>query len=367
MIQARLDLDSETYASKSNFIVSKLKQQPEFIEARAIGIYVSFRHEVETISLIKEIINNKIVCVPKISGKQMDFYQINSINELKTSNFGILEPNNSHPVTKDNLDLLIVPMIYESISEMFPAFYSGLGEIGVFVKENFNYDISSLMRHIQNIVNAFFKDSVVLDTTIDVLNQVMINVTNFLIYIILAIYMSSNFKNIRSHIRNITYRIDKTLPIYLREIDSSLVQYVKAFFIGAIAQAITTMLMYLAIGHPNWLILGFVSGASSIIPYVGPIVANCLGLITSLGMGTTTIVILFILIFIQSTIMSYVITPRIYSSRIDLSIMWVLFGILSGSSLFGIWGMVIAMPLLVSAKITFQVYKENHQNEKLME
>ncbi len=84
-------------------------------------------------------------------------------------------------------------------------------------------------------------------------------------------------------------------------------------------------------------------------------------------MGTTTIVILFILIFIQSTIMSYVITPRIYSSRIDLSIMWVLFGILSGSSLFGIWGMVIAMPLLVSAKITFQVYKENHQNEKLME
>ena len=262
---------------------------------------------------------------------------------------------------------LSVPMIYESISEMFPAFYSGLGEIGVFVKENFNYDISSLMRHIQNIVNAFFKDSVVLDTTIDVLNQVMINVTNFLIYIILAIYMSSNFKNIRSHIRNITYRIDKTLPIYLREIDSSLVQYVKAFFIGAIAQAITTMLMYLAIGHPNWLILGFVSGASSIIPYVGPIVANCLGLITSLGMGTTTIVILFILIFIQSTIMSYVITPRIYSSRIDLSIMWVLFGILSGSSLFGIWGMVIAMPLLVSAKITFQVYKENHQNEKLME
>ena len=27
LIQARLDLDSETYASKSNFIVSKLKQQ----------------------------------------------------------------------------------------------------------------------------------------------------------------------------------------------------------------------------------------------------------------------------------------------------------------------------------------------------
>ena len=42
--------------------------------------------------------------------------------------------------------------------------------------------------------------------------------------------------------------------------------------------------------------------------------------------------------------------------------MWVLFGILSGSSLFGMLGMVIAMPLLVSVKVTYQVYKEHHYN-----
>lgn len=261
---------------------------------------------------------------------------------------------------------LAVPLIYESITEMFPAFYSGLAEIGIFVKKNFNYDISSLMNYIETIVNGFFNDAVVLDTTIEVFNQVLVNLTNFLIYVILAIYMSSNFKNIRNHIRKTTQKIDLALPIYLREIDISLVQYVKAFFIGAIAQGITTMLMYLIIGHPNWFILGLVSGASSIIPYVGPIVANCLGLITSLSMGTTTIIILFILIFVQSTIMSYVITPRIYSSQIDLSIMWVLFGLLSGSSLFGVWGMIIAMPLLVSAKIIIRVYQERHQEIKFI-
>lgn len=261
---------------------------------------------------------------------------------------------------------LAVPMIYDSISEMFPAFNAGLKEIGVFVQNNFNYDISSLTSYIQNIVSKFFNDSTVLDTTIDVLNQVLINVTNILIYIILAIYMSSTFNHIRQTIKKITSKIDHDLPTYLKEIDLSLVQYVKAFFIGAIAQAITTMLMYLLIGHPNWLILGFVSGVSSIIPYVGPIAANCLGLITSLGMGTSTIIILCFLIFIQSTIMSYVITPKIYSSRIDLSIMWVLFGILSGSSLFGMLGMVIAMPLLVSIKVIYQVYREHHQDKLLI-
>ena len=259
--------------------------------------------------------------------------------------------------------LLVIPLIYESIFEMYPTFNAGLKEIGRFIQNNFNYDISSLTSYIEKSVYQFFNDPTVLDATIDVLNQVLVNLTNFIIYVILAIYMSNIFNSIRQTIKNIAIKIDCNLPIYLKEIDLSLVQYVKAFFIGAIAQAITTMIMYVLIGHPNWLILGVVSGVSSIIPYVGPIIANCLGLITSLGMQSSTIIFLCILIFIQSIVMSYIITPRIYSSRIDLSILWVLFGILSGSSLFGIVGMIIAMPLLVSIKIIYQVYKEHHQDK----
>ena len=111
LIQARLDLDSATYTTKSNFIVSKLKQRPEFIQAKTIGIYVSFRHEVETINLIKEMFVSKNVCVPKTKGKQMEFYQINSIEELKKSKLGILEPDNDALVSKKEIDLLVVPMV----------------------------------------------------------------------------------------------------------------------------------------------------------------------------------------------------------------------------------------------------------------
>lgn len=258
---------------------------------------------------------------------------------------------------------LVIPLIYDSVFEMYPTFNAGLKEIGTFIHHNFNYDISSLTGYIEKNVYQFFNDPNVLDATIDVLNQVLVNVTNFLIYVILAVYISTTYCNIRTTIKKVAIKIDSNLPIYLKEIDSSLIQYVKAFFIGAIAQALTTMIMYILIGHPNWLILAIVSGVSSIIPYIGPIAANCLGLITSLSMHPSSIIFLCILIFIQSTVMSYIITPKIYSSRIDLSIMWVLFGILSGSSLYGITGMIIAMPLLVSIKIVYQVYKERHQHD----
>lgn len=115
LIQARLDLDSDLYAAKSNFIVSKLKQHPDFINAKTIGIYVSFRQEVDTIKLIKEMFDKKIVCVPKIKGKQMDFYQIDNINELQRNNLGILEPDNDKIINKDQIDLLVVPIVgYDS-------------------------------------------------------------------------------------------------------------------------------------------------------------------------------------------------------------------------------------------------------------
>lgn len=111
MIKARLDLDSETYTSKSNFIVSKLKQHPDFITAKTIGIYVSFKNEVNTIDLINEILKTKRVCVPKTKQTIMEFYEISSLQELKEGNYGILEPDNNYLVNKQEIDLLIVPLV----------------------------------------------------------------------------------------------------------------------------------------------------------------------------------------------------------------------------------------------------------------
>lgn len=254
---------------------------------------------------------------------------------------------------------LAIPMLYESIAEIYPAFVSGLTEITIFVNTHFNFDISSAVGEIRTIVSGWFEAATVVDTTFSVLNTIIGQVGNAVIYIVLAIYMSATYDKIKIKTKQLAYRIEPFLPIYLKEIDLSLIAYVKAFALGALAQAITTCIMYLLIGHNNWLLLGIFSGISSIIPYVGPIAANVLGLVTSLSMGPTTIVLLCVLIFVQSTLISYVIQPKIYSSQIDMSILAVLFGILTGSTLLGPIGMIIAMPFIVTVKIIYKVYR-NH-------
>lgn len=111
MIKKRLDLSKDEYLAKSNLIIYKLKQHPNFINAKTIGIYVSYKNEVETINLIKEIVKCKKICVPKVNGQSMDFCLIRSLDELKSGNYGILEPVSNKIIEKNNIDLLIVPMV----------------------------------------------------------------------------------------------------------------------------------------------------------------------------------------------------------------------------------------------------------------
>ena len=54
--------------------------------------------------MIKEIVNEKSICVPKTDGHLMNFYLINSLDELKKGNFGILEPlNQGKIINKENI------------------------------------------------------------------------------------------------------------------------------------------------------------------------------------------------------------------------------------------------------------------------
>lgn len=259
---------------------------------------------------------------------------------------------------------LAIPLVYNSIFELYPAFEDGLIYISQLIENNFHYNISHIVAYIQTQVASLLKTTTVLNTTFGVLNSLVVNVANFLIYLILAIFISSRYEGICKKIKQLSSKFDESLPLYLTEINRSLNDYIKAFSISALVQGLTTAAIYLAVGHQNWALIGIISCISSIIPYVGPIASNILGIITSLTMGPSKLIILLILVFIQSNIVPYVIQPKIYSSKIDLSIMWVLFGILAGSTLFGPWGMIIAMPLIVTCKITYRVYRSHHPIEQ---
>lgn len=84
-----------------------------YINSNIIFTFVSFGSEVNTHQIINLALNdNKIIYVPKIKSKEkgIEIFRINSLSDLKTGYFGILEPSeNCSAANSSNIDLILMP------------------------------------------------------------------------------------------------------------------------------------------------------------------------------------------------------------------------------------------------------------------
>ena len=94
MKQLRADMTRTERFEKSMRIFEQLITVPEFKRADRIYTYVSMDNEIDTIMLIDYSLSlEKRVFVPRVSGKDMEFYEISDISELSPGYMGIYEPD----------------------------------------------------------------------------------------------------------------------------------------------------------------------------------------------------------------------------------------------------------------------------------
>lgn len=97
--------------------------------------------------------------------------------------------------------------------------------------------------------------------------------------------------------------------------------------------------------------LGFIAGVADIVPYFGPIIgavpAVCLALLQSKKMALYTALVMFIVQQIESSIIS----PKIISGSVGLHPLVIIFVLLLGGFFFGVWGMLIAVPVTAVLRI----------------
>lgn len=254
-----------------------------------------------------------------------------------------------------------IPVFYMNIVELLPSFNSGLVQVQDLILKYLHLDISSIISQIQTDISKVLTNDVVINTTIGIFNQVISVILGFIIYFIIGIYISIYYKKVKLYMYRFSFFIDRKMPRYVLAINESLHKWLIAFFITALYQGLVTAIMYLMIGNENFIILGILSGLTSIIPYFGPVFVNMLGIILSLNLGIVKVVILLFLILIQSNIFGYVVVPKIYSKRINLGIFEILFAILTGNTLVGPLGILISIPVLVALKTIHDIYTTKSQ------
>lgn len=113
MMNLRHNVNKEDKKLKDEIIFEKIIYDIAFIKAKTVFIFVSFKSEVDTHKLIKyALASGKTVCVPKVNNinKTMEAIKINSFDEMRKSDYDILEPVlEENKINPEIIDLVIVP------------------------------------------------------------------------------------------------------------------------------------------------------------------------------------------------------------------------------------------------------------------
>ena len=91
----RISVSEKDRLNKSTDIISNLKDLEAFMKAEVILMYASLPDEVETLSLMRELLEEgkKEIYCPVTQGDERGFYRIQSLDDLKEGNFHVLEPD----------------------------------------------------------------------------------------------------------------------------------------------------------------------------------------------------------------------------------------------------------------------------------
>lgn len=114
VLSSRDSLISDIKNTKDKSIRNRLLELPEFIKARTVLFYASFKSEVDTVELVKKsLLIKKTVVLPKVDLRTggLELYAIHSMDDLVPGYFGISEPPaiEGRHMNVAGIDLLIIP------------------------------------------------------------------------------------------------------------------------------------------------------------------------------------------------------------------------------------------------------------------
>src|SRR5690606_4725537 len=99
------------------------------------------------------------------------------------------------------------------------------------------------------------------------------------------------------------------------------------------------------------LILGIISGVTNLIPYFGAFLGAIPAVAVALTDSWRLALYMALAIFAIQQVESGLITPRVIGNRLGLHPLVIVFALLSGGKLLGIWGMLFAVPLAAALKV----------------
>jgi len=137
----------------------------------------------------------------------------------------------------------------------------------------------------------------------------------------------------------------------LTDVNSQLANYVRGQITVAIIVAFMFMIFFKIIGLRYGVTLAVVAGVLNLVPYLGSFLAMLPALILGLIAGPVMLLKVIVVFIVEQTIEGRFVSPLILGSQLSIHPITILFVLLTSGSMFGIWGVLLGIPVYASAKV----------------
>ena len=139
--------------------------------------------------------------------------------------------------------------------------------------------------------------------------------------------------------------------------------YVRGQLLIALIMSVCYAVGFWFLDVPAWAAIALIAGLLNAIPYIGTLLGIVLagGFTIADGGGAWDVAAVLGIFAAVQTLEGYVLTPQILGGRLNLHPMAVFLGLLIGGKLFGLLGVVIAIPAIAIGKVFFKFLRELYQ------
>jgi predicted PurR-regulated permease PerM len=134
---------------------------------------------------------------------------------------------------------------------------------------------------------------------------------------------------------------------------------IKSYLVGLLIQVtyMTILLggLLMLFGIKHALLIGVIFAILNLIPYVGALLGNVIGVVLTLTSSTDLTPVITVLLVIAGVqfLDNNILMPRIVGSKIKINALMAILGVVIGGSIAGVSGMFLSMPIIAVLKIIF--------------
>ena len=262
-----------------------------------------------------------------------------------------------------NKIISILIFIITIITIIYITFFKLLPQILIQLKECISSLIYILkiisIKYNINILNTITKlrqiDEII--PSINIISTIAKYISITIIVISISIYLFIDWNKITEKVKKIIIIKNKNIYNYIKIINIEIEKYTKGYLLLSILNILEYGIIFLIIGHPNYILLGTLSGILSIIPMIGGVITNIIAILLAFIIDYKLFIRTIIGILILTILDGYIISPIIYKKSNKIHPILSILTIFIGSKLFGILGTILSIPILVIITTTYKYIK----------